>query len=66
MKNLHLVPVNVQDLVEKINSTAVNDHERQNYIIRLEAIRDYCDMHTKSTNNHRIIGNKFTVKKHKR
>lgn len=41
MKNLHLVPANVIDLVDKINSKIVRDNERNNYILRLEAIRDY-------------------------
>lgn len=47
MKNEHLVPVNVQDIVEKVMLKGVanhgyNNNEYQNYILRLEAIRDYC------------------------
>lgn len=42
MKNQHLIPINVVDIVEKLNSTT-NENERTNYIVRLETIRDYCD-----------------------
>jgi hypothetical protein len=41
MKNLHLVPVNVLDLVEKINDRTVRENERNNYILRLEATSSY-------------------------
>ena len=41
MKNLHLVPVNILDLVEKINDNSLRENERNNYILQLEAIRDY-------------------------
>jgi len=41
MKNLHLVSANVIDLVDKINDPTTRDNERNNYILRLEAIRDY-------------------------
>ena len=44
MKNLHLVPVNVIDLVDKINDNSIRDSERNNYILRLESIRDYTTM----------------------
>jgi len=36
MKNLHLVPVNILDLVEKINDNSLRENERNNYILRLE------------------------------
>ena len=41
MKNLHLVPVNVIDLVEKINDKSIKENERNNYIFRLEATASY-------------------------
>lgn len=41
MKNLHLVPINVLDLIDKINDTSIKENERNNYVLRLEAIRDY-------------------------
>jgi hypothetical protein len=41
MKNEHLVPVNVIDLVDKLNDTTIKENERNNYVFRLEAIRDY-------------------------
>ena len=60
MKNLHLVPVNVLDIVEKMN-TAYNENEIQNYVHRLEVIRDYCiyslDQYNKK-NDFRVIKNK--------
>ena len=42
MKNLHLIPVNIVDLVEKLNDNTVRENERNNYVLRIEAIRDYC------------------------
>jgi hypothetical protein len=41
MKNLHLVPANVIDLVDNINNPHIKENERNNYVLRLEAIRDY-------------------------
>ena len=42
MKNLHLVPVNVIDLVDKIHDKSIKENEHNNYVLRIEAIRDYC------------------------
>jgi hypothetical protein len=42
-KNLHLVPVNIQDIGEKIKDKNLRDNELANYIVRLEATRDYCN-----------------------
>mgnify|MGYP003353033115 CR=1 FL=1 len=41
MKNLHLIPINIQDLVEKMMNKNTRENERTNYIIRAEAIRDF-------------------------
>jgi len=41
-KNLHLVPINIVDIVERINDKNTKENERMNLIIRLETIRDYC------------------------
>lgn len=41
MKNLHLVPANVIDLVDKINDPILRENERNNYVLRLETIREY-------------------------
>ena len=41
MKNLHLVPANIMDLVEKINDKTIRENERNNYIFRLEATVSY-------------------------
>jgi len=51
MKNLHLVPPSVTDIVEKLVSPIAHENEKMNYILRLEAIRDYCaDIINKNNN----------------
>lgn len=42
MKNLHLVPPSVVDIVERLHSPIAHENEKNNYVLRLEAIRDYC------------------------
>ena len=44
MKNEHLIPPIVLDIGEKSNSPTVRENEKMNYILRLEAIRDYCSV----------------------
>ena len=39
---IHLIPQPVIDCVENLRTTK-QEHMRLNYILRLEAIRDYCD-----------------------
>jgi hypothetical protein len=41
MKNEHLIPVNIIDLVGKINDSTIRDNEKQNYVLRLEATVAY-------------------------
>lgn len=41
MKNEHLVPVNIQDIVNKLNDKNIRENERANLLLRLDAIRDY-------------------------
>lgn len=41
MKNEHLIPVNISDLVGKINDPIIRDNEKQNYVLRLEATLAY-------------------------
>lgn len=41
MKNDHLVPVVVQDIVNKLNDKNIRENEKANLLIRLDAIRDY-------------------------
>lgn len=43
MKNLHLVPINVLDVVENMLDKNRRENEHQNYVLRVEAIRDYCN-----------------------
>jgi hypothetical protein len=42
MKNEHLVPVNVVDIVNRLKDSSIRENERMNYVLRLEAIREYC------------------------
>lgn len=41
MKNDHLVPVNVQDIVNRLKAKDLGENERANLLLRLDAIRDY-------------------------
>jgi hypothetical protein len=41
MKNEHLVPVNIVDLVNKLSDSSVMNNERNNYILRLETTASY-------------------------
>lgn len=43
MKNKHLIPPSVLDIVDKYNSPLAQENEKMNYILRLEAIRDFCE-----------------------
>lgn len=43
MKNKHLIPPSVIDIVDKYNSPLAQQNEKMNYILRLEAIRDFCE-----------------------
>ena len=42
-KNIHLIPINIIDIIDRINDKNTKENERMNLIIRLEAIRDYCN-----------------------
>ena len=41
MQNEHLVPVVVQDIVNKLNDKNTRENEKANLLLRLDAIRDY-------------------------
>jgi hypothetical protein len=41
MKNEHLVPVNVADIVNRLSGKDLSENERMNLVLRLEAIRDF-------------------------
>lgn len=43
MKNKHLIPPSVLDIVDRYNSPLAQQNEKMNYILRLEAIRDFCE-----------------------
>jgi len=58
MKNEHLVPVNVVDLVTKINDKNLHENERNNYVLRLEATSAYI--------NESLLKNKMVVSNNSR
>jgi hypothetical protein len=64
MKNLHLVPAIVIDLVDKINDNITRENEKNNYVLRLEAIREYTNvcLATYSKNKNSFLN---TKKKHR-
>lgn len=43
MRNQHLIPINVLDIVDKINNENTNVNERNNLIHRLEVIKEYTE-----------------------
>jgi hypothetical protein len=54
MKNEHLIPVNIVDLVNKFNEKNLRENEKMNYQIRLETIRDYCSAALNKPSNQKI------------
>lgn len=60
MKNEHLVPVSIMDIVDKLKSPNLSVNERMNLVLRLEAIRDFCE-----NNARRFSGELDTAKRHK-
>lgn len=60
MKNEHLVPVNVVDLVNKLSDLSVRDNERNNYVLRLEATAAFIN---ESLTKHKTQTAAFTKKK---
>ena len=55
MKNEHLIPPIVIDLVDKSNSPYVRENEKVNYILRIEAIRDYCTVAINKHNSQKTL-----------
>jgi hypothetical protein len=50
MKNEHLIPVNIQDIVNRLRETGLSTNEKLVLLQRLEAIRDFCDESYKKFN----------------
>lgn len=48
MKNKHLIPANIMDISDKLSDPKVRENERNNYILRLETIREFCDLALKN------------------
>lgn len=63
MKNEHLIPPILIDLAEKYNSPTVRENEKVNYILRFEAIRDYCSTIINKHNTSRTMSNDKTIKR---
>jgi len=57
---LHLIPINVVDLVTKLTDLNIGENEKFNYIMRIEAIKEYCDY---ALNNHNTVKNLNLKKK---
>ena len=51
MKNEHLVPVVVQDIVNRLNDKNIRENEKANLLLRLDAIRDYVTAAVVKANN---------------
>lgn len=62
MKNLHLVPVNIQDIVEKMMDKNTRENEKYNYTVRVEAIRDFCSEAIRLSENKISAQKKFVRK----
>ena len=60
MKNEHLVPVNIVDLVNKLNDKTIRENELQNYVLRLETTASYIN---ESLTKHKAAALQFTKKK---
>jgi len=60
MKNEHLVPVNIVDLVNKLSDKSVRENELQNYVLRLETTASYI---SESLSKHKTQTAAFTKKK---
>ncbi len=57
MKNDHLVPVVVQDIVKRLQNSDINQNEKYNLLIRLDAIRDYVTEAVVKANNENRTNN---------
>ena len=57
---LHLIPINVVDLVTKLADSNIGENEKFNYIMRIEAIKEYCDY---ALNKHNTFKNLNLKKK---
>ena len=58
-----MVPPSVMDIVDKINSIHAHPNEKMNYLMRLEAIRDYCIASISKHNTNTQKNYHFPVKK---
>lgn len=55
MKNEHLVPIVVQDIVNRLNDKTIRENEKANLLIRLDAIRDYVTAAVVKANENRTF-----------
>ena len=52
MKNEHLVPINIQDIVSRLTDNNLSTNERMVLIQRLEAVKQFC---TEALNKHNYV-----------
>lgn len=64
--NMHLVPPSVTDIVEKLSSPTAHPNEKMNYLLRLEAVRDYAISAINKYNSNTQRNNVFSIKKNYR
>jgi hypothetical protein len=57
---LHLIPIIVVDLATKLVDSNIGEHEKNNYVMRIEAIKEYCDY---ALNKHNTVKNLNLKKK---
>lgn len=50
MKNEHLIPIVIKDIVENMNASYSRNIDKEYQAQRLEAIRDYCIKHINEFN----------------
>lgn len=62
MKNDHLIPVNIQDIENRLRENNLSQNERFVLIQRLEAIRDFCTEAVKK-HNYVDMGQTWTRKR---
>jgi|688.fasta_scaffold14638_14 hypothetical protein len=62
MKNDHLIPVNVKDIISRLGDNGLTPNERLVLIQRLEAIQQYCSDALKKY-NYVDLGQVYTGRK---
>lgn len=53
MKNDHLIPIVIKDIVDNINASYSRNIDKEYQVQRLETIRDYCIKHINEYNKNK-------------